>query len=153
MQVKLNINQKKYAVDADPSMPVLWLLRDQLQLTGTKFGCGAALCGACTIHIDGKPARSCQTTVAQVVNQEITTIEGLESKEGRAVRSAWVKFDVVQCGWCQSGQIMTATHLLTKNPHPSEKDIDDAMSANLCRCGTYQRIKSAILHASHNMGA
>ena len=153
MQVKLNINKKTYALDADPAMPLLWLLRDQLDLTGTKFGCGAALCGACTIHVGGKPARACQTTVSQVNNQEITTIEGLQSRQAQAIRDAWVKFEVVQCGWCQSGQIMSATHLLEKNPHPTEKDIDEAMNANLCRCGTYQRIKAAILDASHHLGA
>jgi isoquinoline 1-oxidoreductase alpha subunit len=153
MQVSLKINQKTYDVDADPAMPVLWLLRDQLHLTGTKFGCGAALCGACTIHLNGAPARACQTTVEQAQHQEITTIEGIHSKEAKAIQDAWVKFDVVQCGWCQSGQMMTATHLLANNPHPTEKDIDEGMSANLCRCGTYQRIKSAILHASHQLGA
>ena len=153
MQFNLHINQKNHQVDVDPAMPLLWVVRDTLSMTGTKFGCGAALCGACTVHVDGRPTRSCQTPVEQTLNKKVTTIEGLSTKESKALQDAWVKFDVVQCGWCQSGQIMTAADLLHRNPKPSEKDIDEAMSSHLCRCGTYQRITLAILDASHHLGA
>lgn len=153
MQINLNINKQVHSIDVDPAMPLLWVVRDTLKLNGTKFGCGAALCGACTVYVDGQPTRSCQTTVDQTVNKKITTIEGLSTKESKALQAAWVKFDVVQCGWCQSGQLMTAASLLKKNPSPTEKDIDDAMSAHLCRCGTYQRIKAAIIDASHHLEA
>ena len=151
--MELHLNRQTHGVDVDPSMPLLWVLRDTLKMTGTKYGCGAALCGACTVHIDGKPTRSCQTRVDQTQNKEITTIEGLDTKESKAIREAWVKYDVVQCGWCQSGQIMTASELLKRVPRPTENDIDSAMSAHLCRCGTYQRIKMAIMDASKHLGA
>jgi isoquinoline 1-oxidoreductase subunit alpha len=138
----LNINGHDTQVDADPATPLLWALRDTLNLTGTKFGCGAALCGACTVHVDGKPVRSCVTPIASVAKQKITTIEAME---------AWVKFDVPQCGYCQSGQVMSATALLKTNKHPSDADIDGAMSGNICRCGTYQRMRAAIKAAAKTL--
>jgi len=144
----LDVNGKRMAVDVDPETPLLWVLRDQLSLTGTKYGCGIAECGACTVHVDGQPKRSCSTLVKSVVGKRVTTIEGLQSKAARAVQSAWVKLDVVQCGYCQSGQIMSATALLEHTPKPSDADIDRAMSRNLCRCATYQRIRAAIHEAS-----
>jgi isoquinoline 1-oxidoreductase alpha subunit len=153
MEFTLSINKQKHQVNVDPEMPILWVLRDTLELTDTKYGCGAALCGACTVHSDHKPIRSCQTPINQISNKEITTIQGLDSKEAKAIKDAWTRLDVAQCGWCQSGQMMTAVYLLSNKPHPSEKEIDDAMSAHLCRCGTYQRIKLAILEASKNLGA
>ncbi|HSY25872.1 MAG TPA: (2Fe-2S)-binding protein [Burkholderiaceae bacterium] len=147
--VTLNINGHDTQVEADPSTPVLWALRDNLNMTGTKFGCGAALCGACTVHLNGQPIRSCVTPISAVVGQKITTIEAMESdKVGKAVQDAWVKLDVPQCGYCQSGQIMSATALLKSNKNPSDADIDSAMSGNICRCGTYQRIRAAIKDAS-----
>lgn len=145
----LNVNGKSVAVDADPSTPVLWALRDHLQLTGTKFGCGAALCGACTVHLDGNPIRSCVTPISVVGEQKITTIEAVASdKVGQAVQAAWVKHDVAQCGYCQSGQIMSATALLRSNRKPTDADIDNAMAGNICRCGTYARIRAAIHDAA-----
>jgi isoquinoline 1-oxidoreductase alpha subunit len=147
--VTLNINGHDTQVDADPSTPILWTLRDILNMTGTKFGCGAALCGACTVHLNGQPIRSCVTPIAAAVGQKITTIEAMESdKVGRVVQDAWVKHDVPQCGYCQSGQIMSATALLKTNKNPSDADIDSAMAGNICRCGTYQRIRLAIKDAS-----
>ena len=146
--ITLNINGKDMQVDADPSTPILWALRDNLNLTGTKFGCGAALCGACTVHLGGQPIRSCVTPISAAVGQKITTIEAMENdKVGKAVQAAWVKLDVPQCGYCQSGQIMSATALLRTNKAPSDADIDNAMSGNICRCGTYQRIRAAIKDA------
>ena len=144
----LDVNGKHLEVDAEPDTPLLWVLRDQLGLTGTKYGCGIAECGACTVHVDGQPKRSCSTLVRSVVGKRVTTIEGLQSKTARAVQAAWVKLDVVQCGYCQSGQVMSATALLERVPKPSDADIDHAMRRNLCRCATYQRIRAAIHEAS-----
>jgi isoquinoline 1-oxidoreductase subunit alpha len=148
----LNINGKSVDVDADPSTPLLWALRDHLQMTGTKFGCGAALCGACTIHLNGVATRSCVTPISAVAGQKITTIEAMESdRVGKVVQAAWVKHDVAQCGYCQSGQIMSATALLKTNKRPSDADIDGAMAGNICRCGTYIRIRAAIKDASRSL--
>lgn len=144
MQMQLDINGRKIAVDAPPEMPLLWVLRDQLGMTGTKFGCGAAQCGACTIHLDGQPVRACQTPVEAAVGTKIDTIEGIADKFAAAIRASWIKLDVPQCGYCQSGQIMSAVALLRDNPKPSDADIDAAMQGNLCRCATYQRIRAAI---------
>ena len=145
---KLNVNGKSVEVDVDPETPLLWVLRDTLGLTGTKFGCGMALCGACTVHLDGEPIRSCQVPVSAVGDKPVTTIEGLSTDRSHPVQKAWIELDVPQCGYCQSGQIMSATALLTKKPRPSDADIDAAMSGNICRCGTYQRIRAAIRRAS-----
>jgi len=145
----LNINGKDLAVDADPSTPILWALRDTLGLTGTKFGCGQALCGACTVHLDGSPVRSCVTPISAAAGRKITTIEAMASdRVGKAVQNAWVKHDVVQCGYCQSGQVMSATALLKSNRKPSDAEIDAAMAGNICRCGTYARVRAAIKDAS-----
>jgi aerobic-type carbon monoxide dehydrogenase small subunit (CoxS/CutS family) len=146
--VKLDINGNVQEVDAPADMPLLWVLRDVVGLTGTKFGCGMAQCGACTVHVDGKPIRSCVTTAGSVANKKITTIEGISADNSHPVQRAWAEADVVQCGYCQSGQIMTAVALLDKNPDPSDTDIDAAMSGNICRCGTYVRIREAIHLAS-----
>ncbi len=140
----LNINGRPVQVQAEPDTPLLWLLRGELHLTGTKFGCGMALCGACTVHVDGEPVRGCVTPISTVGNREVTTIEGLAGKEADAVRAAWLALDVVQCGYCQSGQIMAAAALLKKTPQPTDADIDTALQGNLCRCGTYPRIRAAI---------
>ena len=145
----LNINGRDLQVDADPATPVLWALRDNLNLTGTKFGCGAALCGACTVHLDGVPIRACITPIAAVAGQAIATIEAMQDDPvGKAVQDAWVRHDVPQCGYCQSGQVMSAVALLRANRRPLDADIDNAMSGNLCRCGTYQRIRAAIKDAA-----
>ena len=145
----LNVNGKDLAVDADPSTPILWALRDTLGLTGTKFGCGQALCGACTVHLDGSPTRSCVTPISAAAGRKITTIEAMASdRVGKAVQDAWVKHDVVQCGYCQSGQIMSATALLKTKRKPTDADIDAAMAGNICRCGTYARVRAAIKDAS-----
>jgi len=150
--VQLNINGRDLQVDADPSTPILWALRDNLDLTGTKFGCGAALCGACTVHLDGAPIRSCITPIAAAAGQKITTIEAISGDPiGRAVQEAWIRHDVPQCGYCQSGQVMSATALLRTNTAPSDADIDNAMSGNICRCGTYQRIRAAIKDAAKSL--
>jgi isoquinoline 1-oxidoreductase alpha subunit len=146
--ISLNINNKVYEVDASPDMPLLWAIRDLAQLTGTKFGCGIAQCGACTVHLDGMAIRSCSFPVGAAAGKKITTIEGLSEKVGLAVQKAWVELQVPQCGYCQSGQIMSATALLTSKPHPTNADIDAAMQGNLCRCGTYQRVRSAIHRAA-----
>ncbi len=146
--VKLSINGAVHEIDADPDMPLLWAIRDHLNLTGTKFGCGAGLCGACTVHVDGQPARACQTQIGDAANSKITTIEGLSGKVAHAVQTAWQKLDVVQCGYCQSGQIMSAIGLLSQNAKPSDADINDAMDGNVCRCATYVRIRAAIHEAS-----
>ncbi|QJP15804.1 (2Fe-2S)-binding protein [Starkeya sp. ORNL1] len=151
--MKLTINEAVHEVDADPDMPLLWVLRDLIGLTGTKFGCGAAQCGACTVHVDGVPARSCVTPVSMVEGQGITTIEGLSGKASEAVRKAWVALDVPQCGYCQSGQVMAAVALLTDTPKPTDADIDTAMDGNLCRCNTYHRIRAGIHEAARIMGA
>jgi isoquinoline 1-oxidoreductase alpha subunit len=149
----LQINGKSMTVDAPDDTPLLWVVRDHLGLTGTKFGCGMALCGACTVHVDGAPARSCQTPLSAAVGKKITTIEGIgDTRNGKAVQNAWLAIGVPQCGYCQAGQIMSATALLDKNPKPSDADIDRAMNGNLCRCGTYTRIRSAIKVAAGMKG-
>jgi len=142
--MKLEINGTVRDVDASPDMPLLWVLRDLVGLSGTKYGCGMAQCGACTVHLDGKPVRSCVTPVSSVGARKVTTIEGLSKDGTHAVQRAWTEVDVVQCGYCQSGQIMTAVSLIDKNPQPTDEDIDAAMSGNICRCGTYQRVREAI---------
>ncbi len=145
----LNINGKDVPVNTDASTPILWALRDTLGMTGTKFGCGAALCGACTVHLNGAPIRSCVTPVSAAVGQKITTIEAVAGdRVGQAVQAAWIKHDVAQCGYCQSGQVMSATALLKTQPKPSDADIDAAMAGNICRCGTYVRIRAAIKDAA-----
>ena len=144
----IKINGQTVQVNAEPDTPLLWLLRGELHLTGTKFGCGMALCGACTVHLDGEPVRGCVTPISAVGERNVTTIEGLQGKEADAVHAAWLKLDVVQCGYCQSGQIMAAAALLRKTPQPSDADIDAALAGNLCRCGTYPRIRAAIHQAS-----
>ena len=147
--IKISVNGKAVAVDADPDMPLLWALREQLQLTGTKFGCGMALCGACTVHLDGKPVRSCSTPMSAAAGKKVTTIEGIAgTRTGKAVQAAWVSHDVPQCGYCQSGQIMSACALLAEKKRPTDADIDSAMSGNVCRCGTYNQIRAAIKDAS-----
>lgn len=147
--LKLRINGEIHEVDASPKMPLLWVLRDRLGLTGTKFGCGAAQCGACTVHLDGEAARSCVTQVQNAVGKEIVTIEGLARDPlGRRVQKAWIEEQVPQCGYCQSGQIMAASVLLRKRPKPSDAEIDQAMAGNICRCGTYSRIRKAIRRAA-----
>jgi isoquinoline 1-oxidoreductase subunit alpha len=146
---ELIINGKKERVDVPPDMPVLWVLRDVVGLTGTKFGCGIAACGACTVQLDGQPIRSCVTPVSAVAGKKITTIEAIgETPAGKKVQQAWLDLEVVQCGYCQSGQIMSASALLAKTPNPTDTDIDTAMSGNICRCGTYTRIRAAIKHAA-----
>jgi isoquinoline 1-oxidoreductase alpha subunit len=141
----LEVNGKTMNVNADPATPLLWVLRDLLGMTGTKFGCGAQLCGACTVHLDGKPVRSCGTPLSAAAGKKVTTIEGVAaSEQGRKVQAAWAALDVPQCGYCQSGQIMSATALLTDKPKPTDADIDAAMAGNICRCGTYPRIRAAI---------
>jgi len=145
----LKVNKKTYQVDVDPDTPMLWVLRDHLNLVGTKFGCGVAQCGACTIHLNGEAVRSCITFISEIGNKEITTIEGLSEHGEHPVQKAWLEEDVAQCGYCQPGQIMTAAALLNKNPHPSDQEIEEAMTGNICRCGTYTRIKKAIKAASN----
>lgn len=145
----LNINGKNVPVNTDESTPILWALRDTLGMTGTKFGCGAALCGACTVHLNGAAIRSCVTPISAAVGQKITTIEAVgHDRVGKAVQAAWVKHDVAQCGYCQSGQVMSATALLKTRPRPTDADIDAAMAGNICRCGTYVRIRAAIKDAA-----
>ncbi|MDH5540509.1 MAG: (2Fe-2S)-binding protein [Rhizobacter sp.] len=147
--IKLSVNGKAVTVDAEPDVPLLWALREQLQLTGTKFGCGMALCGACTVHLDGKPVRSCSTPMSAAAGKKVTTIEAMAgTRTGKAVQAAWVNHDVPQCGFCQSGQIMSAAALLADNKKPSDADIDVAMSGNICRCGTYNQIRAAIKDAA-----
>ncbi|ULQ57841.1 (2Fe-2S)-binding protein [Flavihumibacter rivuli] len=148
---QLSINGKKYQVEAEPNMPLLWVIRDLVQLTGTKFGCGIAQCGACTVHLNGNPIRSCSTPVSAVANKPITTIEGLSSDNSHPVQQAWIAEQVPQCGYCQSGQIMAATALLSKKPNPTDADIDAAMQGHICRCGTYPRIRKAIKTAAAMM--
>jgi len=150
--ISLEVNGKKYDFDVGPDTPLLWVLRETLGLTGTKYGCGMALCGACTVHANGEAIRSCVTPVSSVDGKRITTIEGIRNtKEGHAIQEAWIADDVPQCGYCQSGQIMEAVALLKKSPKPNDADIDDAMSGILCRCGTYQRIRRAIHRAARMM--
>lgn len=144
----LSVNGRSHAVEASPEMPLLWVLRDRLQLTGTKFGCGQGLCGACTVHLGGNPVRACQTPVGEVGTQRITTIEGLDPQGAHPLQKAWLEVDVSQCGYCQAGQIMTAAALLARHPRPTDRDIDAAMGDNACRCGTYLRIREAIHRAA-----
>ena len=150
---KLNINGKIRDVQGDPDMPLLWVLRDKLNMTGTKYGCGIAACGACTVHVDGQPQRSCQIRLGDAEAMKITTIEGVRGKATQAVQAAWRKLNVVQCGYCQSGQIMAAIALVAENRKPTDADIDAAMNGNLCRCATYVRIRAAVHEAARTMGA
>ena len=151
--IKLNVNGQQRSVDVDADTPLLWVLRDTLEMTGTKFGCGMALCGACTVHVDGQAIRSCVTPASSLVGKKIVTIEGVEHQRvAQAVQASWRKLDVVQCGYCQSGQIMSAAALLAKNRAPGDADIDAAMAGNVCRCATYQRIRAAIKQAAKAMG-
>jgi isoquinoline 1-oxidoreductase subunit alpha len=151
MAVTLDVNGQSRELDVDPEMPLLWAIRDHLKLTGTKFGCGMALCGACTVHLDGQPTRSCVTPVAAVAGRKITTIEGLSTAAGKAVQAAWMALDVPQCGYCQSGQIMSAAGLLAQNAQPADADIDAFMAGNICRCATYVRIRAAIHQAADEL--
>jgi isoquinoline 1-oxidoreductase alpha subunit len=153
MSVKLSVNGEERELDVAPDMPLLWALRDHLELTGTKFGCGMALCGACTVHLDGQATRSCITPVSAAQGRRVTTIEGLGGPAGRATQEAWIALDVPQCGYCQSGQIMSAAALLSGNPTPSDEQIDAAMSGNICRCATYVRIRAAIHQAAAALAA
>ncbi len=148
---KITVNQKIHQVQASPDTPLLWVLRDHLQLTGSKFGCGRGLCGACTVHLDGKPVRSCITPLSQVQNQPVTTIEGLAADQLHPLQQAWLDLDVPQCGYCQSGQLMSASALLSNNANPDDKAIDNALAGNICRCGTYQRIRAAVQQAAHHI--
>ena len=151
--LSLNVNGETRSVDAEPGTPLLWVLRDTLGMTGTKFGCGMALCGACTVHLDGQPIRSCSTPVSVAVGKRIVTIEAVGATPvGKKVQAAWAALDGPQCGYCQSGQIMSATALLAGKPDPTDTDIDDAMAGNICRCGTYPRIRAAIRQAAGNKG-
>jgi len=149
--IDIKVNGQPHSVDVDPSTPVLWVLRDTLKLTGTKYGCGIALCGACTIHVDGEPVRSCTLPVSAAQGREITTIENIAGDGMHPVQQAWLDEDVVQCGYCQSGQIMSAIALLEANPDPSDADIDAAMSGNICRCGAYERIRNGIKRAAASL--
>lgn len=151
MAIKLNVNGRPVTVDAEPGTPLLWVLRDDLDLTGTKFGCGVAACGACTVFVNDEPVRSCQTMIEDLEGANVTTIESVDGAAAKAIQTAWSKLDVVQCGYCQSGQIMSAIGLLKSNPKPSDDDIDTAMSGNACRCATYKRIRAAIHHAAKIM--
>jgi aerobic-type carbon monoxide dehydrogenase small subunit (CoxS/CutS family) len=151
--ITITVNNQMVNVDADPDTPLLWVLRDNLGMTGTKFGCGMALCGACTVHIDGNATRSCVLPLSAAAGKSITTIEGLSKDRSHAVQKAWLEIDVPQCGYCQSGQIMSAAALLKKNPQPNDADIDAAMSGNICRCGTYPRIRKAIHRAAELLAA
>ena len=151
MSVQFQVNGKSMTAASEGATPLLWVLRDELGMTGTKFGCGAALCGACTVHLDGAPVRSCQTPVSSVAGKKVSTIEGLSKNNDHPLQKAWIAHDVPQCGYCQSGQLMSAAALLAKNKNPSDADIDNAMSGNICRCGTYPRIKAAIKDAAASM--
>ena len=150
--IQITVNGTVSNLDADPAMPLLWALREDLKLTGTKFGCGMALCGTCTVHLDGQAVRSCTTPLSAAAGKQVTTIEAMaNTRVGKAVQAAWAKLDVPQCGYCQSGQIMSATALLSTNKKPSDADIEAAMSGNICRCGTYNQIRAAITDAAHNL--
>lgn len=149
--IDLKVNGARQSVDVDPATPLLWVLRDTLGLTGTKFGCGMAQCGACTVHLDGQAVRSCVKRVSDAAGKEITTIEGIASPVAKSLQSAWVELDVPQCGYCQSGQIMSAAVLLSENRNPTDSDIDEAMTGNICRCGTYIRIRAAIHQAAESL--
>lgn len=151
--MRLNINGCMMDVNVEPEKPLLWVLREDLQLTGTKFGCGLAQCGACTVHLDGEAVRSCVTPVARAAGKKVVTIEGLTAQHNNALQEAWIAVQVPQCGYCQTGQIMAASVLLANNPHPSDADIDRVMSGNICRCGTYDRIRKAIHRAANSVGA
>jgi len=151
MSVNFQVNGKPASAQAESDTPLLWVLRDELGMTGTKFGCGAALCGACTVHLDGKPVRSCQTPISVVSGKKVSTVEGLSKDNSHPLQQAWIKHDVPQCGYCQSGQLMSAAALLAKNKNPSDAEIDAAMSGNICRCGTYPRIRAAIKDAAASM--
>ena len=152
MAFTIKVNGVPHSVDVDEDTPLLWVLRDVLGMTGTKFGCGVALCGACTVHVNGAPTRSCVTPISSIGNKAVTTIEAVgKTPQGRAVQKAWLDIEVVQCGYCQSGQIMSAAALLAGKPRPSDADIDAAMSGNICRCGTYVRIREGIKHAAHGL--
>ena len=154
MTIRFNVNGKPVDVQAEADTPLLWVIRDEIGLTGTKFGCGLALCGACTVHLDGQPVRSCQTPLSAAAGKQVTTIESVSATEvGRKIQAAWVAHDVPQCGYCQSGQIMSAVALLKEKPKPTDVDIDQAMSGNICRCGTYPRIRAAIHTAAGTKGA
>ena len=153
MSVRFTLNGKPETVDVPAEMPLLWVLRDALNLTGTKFGCGMALCGACTVHVDGEATRSCVTPISEVAGKKVITIEGLSADGSHPVQQAWRAVDVPQCGYCQSGQIMSAAALLATKPHPTDADVDDAMAGNICRCGTYQRIREAIHQAAAKAGS
>lgn len=150
---RITLNGEETDLDVSPDMPLLWALRDHLQMTGTKFGCGVASCGACTVHIDGIPSRACQTYIGDIEGASVTTIEGVETPEAKAIQAAWVELQVPQCGYCQSGQIMSASALLKDTPKPTDEDIDIAMDGNLCRCATYARIRKAIHRASEKLEA
>lgn len=152
MKFHLKVNGKRRQVDTDPDTPLLWVLRDELQLVGTKFGCGAAQCGACTVHVGGQPVRSCVLPVETVGERDVTTIEGVSGRVTEAVEGAWEELSVPQCGYCQSGQIMTAIALLSQIPHPTDDDIDGAMAGNICRCATYGRIRKAVHNAASSLG-
>jgi len=151
MTTSFNLNGKPVSVTAEPDTPLLWVIRDEIGLTGTKFGCGAALCGACTVHLDGTPVRSCQTPVSAVADKKVATIESLSKDNSHPLQKAWIAHDVPQCGYCQSGQLMSAAALLAQNTNPSDADIDNAMSGNICRCGTYNRMRAAIKDAAAEM--
>lgn len=151
MAISTTINGEKRSIDVDPETPLLWLLRDDLKLTGTKFGCGAALCGACTVHLDGEAVRSCQIQARDIEGRDVTTIEGVNGSIAEAVQNAWIKLDVAQCGYCQPGQIMSAVGLLSQIPKPTDDDIDKAMDGNVCRCATYKRIRAAIHDAAQSI--
>lgn len=151
MPITLNVNGQNHEVDVDPATPLLWVIREDLGLTGTKYGCGIAQCGACTVHVDGETLRSCSAPVSALAGRKVVTIEGVSSRTAHAVQKAWVELDVVQCGYCQSGQIMSATALLEKKPRPSDEDINHAMAGNICRCATYQRIRAAIHSAAKQL--
>jgi aerobic-type carbon monoxide dehydrogenase small subunit (CoxS/CutS family) len=146
--IQLDVNGHSHSLDAEPEMPLLWALRDLIGLTGTKYGCGMALCGACTVHVDGDPVRACITPIGTLAGKRVTTIEGLSAQGDHPVQRAWIEVDVVQCGYCQSGQIMSAAALLARNPQPSDADVEAAMSGNICRCGCYQRIRAGIRRAA-----